>query len=166
MLVIGRRASEPIVMARDVEIEVLESSPTRACWASARPKQVLVVRKELGITADENRAASHKRAPPAGAAGDSAACPAGARPDSSAPLGYGVFTGTRTTLLTNMSCAMVSCVSLFVVSPESSCNCTSHTPTLPGSGVASRTFAVLPPANEETKLTGCATGPSYRRPVS
>jgi sRNA-binding carbon storage regulator CsrA len=59
MLVIGRRASEPIVMARDVEIEVLESSPTRACWASARPKQVLVVRKELGISADENRAASH-----------------------------------------------------------------------------------------------------------
>jgi carbon storage regulator len=58
MLVIRRRAGESIVIAGDVEIEVLESSPTRVKLGIRAPKEVSVVRKEVGLTADENRAAS------------------------------------------------------------------------------------------------------------
>jgi carbon storage regulator len=58
MLVIRRRAGESIVISGDVEIEVLESSPTRVKLGIRAPKEVSVVRKEVSLTADENQAAS------------------------------------------------------------------------------------------------------------
>ncbi len=58
MLVIRRRAGESIVIAGDVEIEVLETSPTRVILGIRAPKHVPVMRKEVGLTADENLVAS------------------------------------------------------------------------------------------------------------
>jgi carbon storage regulator len=58
MLVIRRRAGESIVIAGDVEIEVLETSPTRVILGIRAPKHVPVMRKEVVLTADENLAAS------------------------------------------------------------------------------------------------------------
>ncbi len=58
MLVIRRRAGESIVIAGDVEIEVLETSPTRVKLGIRAPKEVSVMRKEVGLTAEENHAAS------------------------------------------------------------------------------------------------------------
>jgi len=60
MLVIRRRAGESIVIAGDVEIEVLESSPTRVMLGIRAPNQVPVVRKEVWLTAGENRTASRE----------------------------------------------------------------------------------------------------------
>ena len=58
MLVIRRRAGESIVISGDVEIEVLESSPTRVMLGIRAPREVSVMRKEIRLTADENQAAS------------------------------------------------------------------------------------------------------------
>src|ERR1700694_3476861 len=69
-------------------------------------------------------------------------------------------------LLTYVNCAIVSCVSGSVVRLEFSSSSTSNTPTLPGSGVASSTLAVFPPASDDTNSTGPLTGPSYRLPFS
>ncbi len=58
MLVIRRRTGESIVIAGDVEIEVLETSPTRVKLGIRAPHEIQVVRKEVRLTADQNRAAS------------------------------------------------------------------------------------------------------------
>src|ERR1700683_1307499 len=70
--------------------------------------------------------------------------------------GYGAFTGNLTTLLTYTSCAIVSSVSESEVNPESNWSWTSQIPTLPGSGDASSTLAVFPPASEDRNAAGWA----------
>ena len=60
MLVIRRRAGESILIAGDVEIEVLQTSPTRVILGIRAPKEVPVVRKEVWLTADENPSASRQ----------------------------------------------------------------------------------------------------------
>ena len=58
MLVIRRRAGESILIADDVEIEILEITPTRVKLGVKAPKEVPVLRKEVRLTQDRNRAAA------------------------------------------------------------------------------------------------------------
>jgi carbon storage regulator len=60
MLVIRRRAGESILIADDVEIEVLEITPTRVKLGIKAPKEVPVLRKEVRLTEDHNRAAAQE----------------------------------------------------------------------------------------------------------
>ena len=60
MLVIRRRAGESIVIAGDIEIEILETTPTRVKLGIRAPKEVDVVRKEVGIIAGENHSAARE----------------------------------------------------------------------------------------------------------
>lgn len=58
MLVIRRRAGESIVIAGGIEIEVLETGPTRVKLGIKAPKSVPVMRKEVSLTEEQNRAAA------------------------------------------------------------------------------------------------------------
>ena len=60
MLVIRRRAGESILIAGDIEIEVLEISPTRVKLGVRAPKEVEVIRKEVGLIAGENLSAARE----------------------------------------------------------------------------------------------------------
>jgi len=60
MLVIRRRAGESILIAGEVEIEVLEITPTRVKLGIKAPKEVPVLRKEVRLTEDHNRAAAQE----------------------------------------------------------------------------------------------------------
>jgi carbon storage regulator len=60
VLVIRRRAGESILIAGDIEIEVLETSPTRVKLGIRAPKDVDVVRKEVGLIAGENQSAARE----------------------------------------------------------------------------------------------------------
>ena len=60
MLVIRRRAGESILIAEDIEIEVLETTPTRVKLGVKAPKAVAVRRKEVRLTEDQNRAAAQE----------------------------------------------------------------------------------------------------------
>jgi len=60
MLVIRRRAGESILIAGDIEIEVLETTPTRVKLGIRAPREVDVVRKEVGIIAGENLSAARE----------------------------------------------------------------------------------------------------------
>lgn len=61
MLVIRRRPGECLLVGDDVEIEVLDSSPSQVKLGIRAPKSVVVMRKEIHITREQNVAAS--RAP-------------------------------------------------------------------------------------------------------
>ena len=58
MFVVRRRAGEKILIAGDVEIEVLEITRTRVKLGIRAPQAVPVVRAETLPVAEENRAAS------------------------------------------------------------------------------------------------------------
>ena len=58
MLVIRRRCGESILIGDDIEIEVLETSPTRVKLGIKAPKAVAVRRKEVRLTEDQNRTAA------------------------------------------------------------------------------------------------------------
>jgi carbon storage regulator len=60
MLVIRRRAGESILIAGDIEIEILETTPTRVKLGIKAPKEVTVLRKEVRLTEDHNRAAAQE----------------------------------------------------------------------------------------------------------
>ena len=60
MLVIRRRAGESILIAGDIEIEVLETTPTRVKLGIRAPKDVDVLRKEVGLIAGENQSAARE----------------------------------------------------------------------------------------------------------
>ncbi len=60
MLVIRRRAGESILIADDIEIEVLETTPTRVKLGIKAPKAVAVRRKEVRLTEVQNRAAAEE----------------------------------------------------------------------------------------------------------
>jgi carbon storage regulator len=60
LLVIRRRAGESILIAGDIEIEVLETSPTRVKLGIRAPQDVDVVRKEVGVIAGENLSAARE----------------------------------------------------------------------------------------------------------
>ena len=63
MLVIRRRAGEGFLIGPDIEIEVLEVSPTRVKIGILAPDALQIIRKEVVLTRQENLAAS-RNAPP------------------------------------------------------------------------------------------------------
>ena len=63
MLVMRRRAGEGFRIGLDIEIEVLEVSPTRVKIGIVAPGALPILRKEVLLTQEENLAASHN-APP------------------------------------------------------------------------------------------------------
>ena len=64
MLIIRRRRGESIVIGEDIEIEILETSPTQVKLGISAPKEVTVLRSEIRVTRDVNRAASTPIADP------------------------------------------------------------------------------------------------------
>jgi carbon storage regulator len=63
MLVIRRRAGEGLLIGPDIEIEILEVSPTRVKIGIVAPDALQIVRKEVVLTREQNLAAS-RNAPP------------------------------------------------------------------------------------------------------
>lgn len=57
MLVIRRRTGEAIVLNDEIEIEVISISGTRVKLGVRAPREVLVVRREARLAAEENRRA-------------------------------------------------------------------------------------------------------------
>ncbi len=60
MLVISRRAGESILIGEDVEIEVLETVSGRVKLGIKAPRAVPVLRNEVRLTRDQNRAAAQE----------------------------------------------------------------------------------------------------------
>jgi carbon storage regulator len=58
MLVLRRRAGESIFLGDDVEIEVLEVNSQGAKIGIRAPRDMVILRKELKVAADQNRAAA------------------------------------------------------------------------------------------------------------
>ncbi len=63
MLVIRRRAGESILIGDDIEIQVVELTPTRVKLGIMAPKAVPVIRREVQLTREENRAAAREVTP-------------------------------------------------------------------------------------------------------
>jgi carbon storage regulator len=59
MLVIRRRPGEVLVVGDNIEIEVLDSSPSYVKLGIRAPKSVMVMRKEIQITREQNLEAAH-----------------------------------------------------------------------------------------------------------
>ena len=58
MLIIRRRRGESIIIGEDIEIEILETTPTQVKLGISAPKEVTVLRSEIRLTRDLNRVAS------------------------------------------------------------------------------------------------------------
>jgi carbon storage regulator len=58
MLVIRRRAGESLVIGDTVEVEILEIVGSQVKIGIRAPREVVVVRKEIYLTAEQNRTAS------------------------------------------------------------------------------------------------------------
>jgi len=58
MLVIRRRVGESILIGENVEIQVIETTPTRVKFGIVAPQEVSIMRKEVHLTREENRAAA------------------------------------------------------------------------------------------------------------
>lgn len=58
MLVIRRRPGESLLVGDNVEIEVLDSSPSHVKLGIRAPKSVVVIRKEIQLTREQNLEAS------------------------------------------------------------------------------------------------------------
>jgi carbon storage regulator len=65
MLVIRRRAGEALLIGDDVEIEILEVTHTQVKLGIRAPKQVTILRKEIQLTSEQNRAAAREVPPSA-----------------------------------------------------------------------------------------------------
>ena len=61
MLVIRRRAGETLLIGPDIEIEILEAGPSQVKLGIRAPKHIAVLRKEIRIAAEQNRAASAEK---------------------------------------------------------------------------------------------------------
>ena len=60
MLIISRRAGESILIGEDIEIEVLETGSGRVKLGITAPRAVPVLRNEVCLTRDQNRAAAQE----------------------------------------------------------------------------------------------------------
>lgn len=58
MLVMRRRAGESFLVGEDIEIQVLQVSGTRVKLGISAPPSVIIVRREVQITQDENQTAA------------------------------------------------------------------------------------------------------------
>ena len=63
MLVITRRAGEGILIGDDIELQVIELSPSRVKLGIAAPRRLSILRKEIQLAAEENLAASRPLLP-------------------------------------------------------------------------------------------------------
>jgi carbon storage regulator len=63
MLVIRRHAGQSILIGDDVEIQVIEISPTRVKLGIAAPRQISILRKEVRLTGEENQVAARAASP-------------------------------------------------------------------------------------------------------
>jgi carbon storage regulator len=63
MLVIRRRPGESVLIGGDVEVEVIDIGPTRVKLGITAPKEIVVLRKEVRLTREENLAAARGLAP-------------------------------------------------------------------------------------------------------
>ena len=58
MLVIRRRAGESVFIGDQVEVEILDIAGSQVKLGIRAPRQVAVLRAEIHVTAEQNRAAS------------------------------------------------------------------------------------------------------------
>jgi len=58
MLIMRRRAGEAIQIGPNIEIEILEVTPTRVKIGVVAPAELLILRKEIVLTRNENLAAA------------------------------------------------------------------------------------------------------------
>lgn len=65
MLVMRRRAGEGFQVGPDIEIEILEVSPTRVKIGIKAPPAFLIVRQEVVLTREQNLTASQTASPQA-----------------------------------------------------------------------------------------------------
>ena len=63
MLVIRRQAGQSILIGENIEIHIVETSPTRVKIGIIAPQEIPVVRKEVRLTRDENQAAARGASP-------------------------------------------------------------------------------------------------------
>jgi carbon storage regulator len=63
MLVIRRRAGESFLIEGDIEVEVLEIGSSQVKLGILAPRNVSILRKEVHITRQQNRAASREISP-------------------------------------------------------------------------------------------------------
>jgi carbon storage regulator len=62
MLIIGRRVGETIQLGDDVEIQIMDITPSRVKLGIVAPKQLLILRGEMRAAANQNLAASQAAA--------------------------------------------------------------------------------------------------------
>jgi len=65
MLVIRRRPGEVLLVGDDVEIEILDCSPSHVKLGIRAPKQITVLRKEIHLTGQQNRISAEPATPAA-----------------------------------------------------------------------------------------------------
>jgi len=58
MLVVRRREGESVLIGDDIEVVVLEASANRVKLGITAPREILVFRKELELTREQNRMAA------------------------------------------------------------------------------------------------------------
>jgi carbon storage regulator len=63
MLVIRRKAGEAVLIGAGVEVTVIEVGPSRVKLGIDAPAEVLILRKEIQLTAEQNRAAAEGATP-------------------------------------------------------------------------------------------------------
>jgi carbon storage regulator len=61
MLVIRRRSGETLLIGDEVEIEILETGSSQVKLGIRAPKHVVVLRKEIQITGQQNLAAAKEK---------------------------------------------------------------------------------------------------------
>ncbi len=61
MLVIRRRAGEALLIGDDIEIEILDTGGSQVKLGIRAPKHVIVLRKEIQITGEQNLRASREK---------------------------------------------------------------------------------------------------------
>ena len=62
MLVFRRKVGEAVILDGQIEVQVLEITGSRVKLGFSAPREVIVVRKELHLTREENRRAAACRA--------------------------------------------------------------------------------------------------------
>ena len=60
MLVIRRRPGEALLIGGEVEIEILEATASQVKLGIRAPRSVTVLRKEIHVTREQNRAAARE----------------------------------------------------------------------------------------------------------
>jgi carbon storage regulator len=61
VLVIRRRCGETLVIGGEIEIEILETGNSQVKLGIRAPKEIVVLRKEIQITGQQNLAASKEK---------------------------------------------------------------------------------------------------------